>query len=77
MCGQRWRIRASCYAVAIGLVLWTSSRVTHPAAQVAQENVERDGEQLMTKQEIEALGQAMLKEHGLPEWTVRAVYGAR
>jgi hypothetical protein len=51
--------------------------VTHPAAQVAQENVERDGEQLMTKQEIEALGQAMLKEHGLPEWTVRAVYGAR
>ena len=28
----------------------------------------------MTKQEIEASGQAMLKEHGLPEWTVRAVY---
>jgi hypothetical protein len=49
-------------------------RMTQPAAQVAEENVERDGEQLMTKQEIEALGQAMLKEHGLPEWTVRAVY---
>lgn len=28
----------------------------------------------MTKQEIEALGEAMLKEHGLPEWTVGAVY---
>ena len=49
-------------------------RMTQPAAQVADENVESDGEQLMTKQEIEALGQAMLKEHGLPEWTVRAVY---
>jgi hypothetical protein len=49
-------------------------RMTQPAAQVAEENVERHGEQLMTKQEIEALGQAMLREHGLPEWTVRAVY---
>jgi hypothetical protein len=49
-------------------------RMTQPAAQVGEENVERDGEQLMTKQEIEALGQAILKEHGLPEWTVRAVY---
>jgi hypothetical protein len=29
---------------------------------------------LMTKQEIEALGQVMLKEHGLADWTVRAVY---
>ncbi|HSY99186.1 MAG TPA: hypothetical protein VK788_06805 [Terriglobales bacterium] len=28
----------------------------------------------MTKQEIEALGQAMVKEHGLSDWTVRAVY---
>jgi len=28
----------------------------------------------MTKQEIEALGQAMLKEQGLPDWTVLAVY---
>lgn len=27
----------------------------------------------MTKQEIEALGQAMLKEYGLSDWTVRAV----
>jgi len=42
-------------------------------AQVAEENVERDGEQLMTKQEIEALGQAMLNEHGLSDWRVRAV----
>lgn len=28
----------------------------------------------MTKQEIEALGKAMLKEHGLSDWTVRAVH---
>lgn len=28
---------------------------------------------MMTKQEIEALGQAMLKEHGLSDWRVRAV----
>ena len=28
----------------------------------------------MTKQEVEALGQVMLKEHGLADWTVRAVY---
>jgi len=28
----------------------------------------------MTKQEIEALGQTMLEEHGLSDWTVRAVY---
>jgi len=28
----------------------------------------------MTKHEIEALGQAMLNEHGLPDWAVRAVY---
>lgn len=28
----------------------------------------------MTKNQIEVLGQAMLEEHGLPEWTVRAVY---
>lgn len=28
----------------------------------------------MTKQEIEDLGQTMLKEHGLADWTVRAVY---
>jgi hypothetical protein len=27
----------------------------------------------MTKQEIEALGKAMLTEHGLSDWTVRAV----
>ena len=27
----------------------------------------------MMKQEIEALGQAMLLEHGLPDWMVRAV----
>lgn len=33
----------------------------------------RDRDQRMTKQEIEALGQAMLEEHGLSEWTVRAV----
>jgi hypothetical protein len=48
--------------------------MTQPAAQVAEENVERDGGQLMTKQEIEALGQAMLNEHRLPDWAVRAVY---
>jgi SprT-like family len=28
----------------------------------------------MTRQEIEALAQTMLKEHGLANWTVRAVY---
>jgi hypothetical protein len=28
----------------------------------------------MTKQEIEALGHAMLEEHGLSDWSVRAVY---
>jgi hypothetical protein len=28
----------------------------------------------MTKQEIEALGEAMLKQHGLLDWTVRTVY---
>lgn len=27
----------------------------------------------MTKREIEALGQSMLKEHGLPDWAIRAV----
>jgi len=27
----------------------------------------------MTKQEIEALGQSMLKEHGLHDWAIRAV----
>jgi hypothetical protein len=42
--------------------------------KIAEKSVERDREQPMTRQEIEALGQAMLKEHGLPEWTVRAVY---
>ena len=28
----------------------------------------------MTKQEIEALGRAMIEEHGLSDWEVRAVY---
>jgi hypothetical protein len=42
--------------------------------KIAEENDERDREQPMTKQEIEALGQAMVKEHGLSDWTVRAVY---
>ena len=28
----------------------------------------------MTKQEIEALGQALMEEHGLSDWRVRAVY---
>jgi hypothetical protein len=41
--------------------------------KVADESVESDREQPMTKQEIEALGEAMLKEHGFSEWTVRAV----
>lgn len=27
----------------------------------------------MTKQKIEALGRVMLEEHGLPDWSVRAV----
>jgi len=35
--------------------------------------LEKDREQLMTKQEIEALGQAMLKDHGISDWSVRAV----
>jgi hypothetical protein len=42
--------------------------------KIAEENDERDREQPMTKQEIEDLGQAMVKEHGLSDWTVRAVY---
>jgi hypothetical protein len=37
------------------------------------EKVERFGEP-MTKQEIEALGRAMIEEHGLSDWEVRAVY---
>jgi hypothetical protein len=32
------------------------------------------GETRMTKKEIEDLGQTTLKEHGLADWTVRAVY---
>lgn len=35
---------------------------------------EKDREQPMTKQEIEALGEAMLNEHGLSGWITRAVY---
>lgn len=41
--------------------------------KLAEESAEKDKTQPMTKQEIEALGQAMLREHGLSDWTVRAV----
>jgi hypothetical protein len=50
--------------------------VTIPAPSGLRQKVLNEArEQPMTKREIEALGEAMLKEHGLSEWTVRAVRG--